>query len=236
MHFTLAAAPGKFHARLPARPSWTNGLLMALLAHTELDDLAARGKLVAYFGYGSLVNRATLRTVIVHAAPARLTGWRRFWRARPDMPGFPAALLTVRPESGAACDGLIVFDRAENLAAVDAREARYRRVALTSEAIETAAPPPAGCPLYVYEAEPDLPLHREPPTIPRSYLDAVLQGFLVEHGETGLARFLAETDGFDTPIHDDRSAPVYPRAVVLTDAERTLFDRLLAARAGPAGG
>ena len=50
---------------------------------------------VAYFGYGSLVNRATLRTEIVDMVPARLSGWRRCWRHRPDMPGFPAALLTV---------------------------------------------------------------------------------------------------------------------------------------------
>jgi hypothetical protein len=178
--------------------------------------------LVAYFGYGSLVNRATLRTAIVDAVPARLLGWRRHWRPRPDMPGFPAALLTVRREEGAGCDGLLVVDRAENLAAVDAREARYRRVELAAAELEAAGALP-DCPTYVYVADPDIPSHPEPPRILRSYLDAVMQGFLVEHGEAGLRRFLAETHGFETVIHEDRAAPAYPRAVALTPDEIALF-------------
>jgi hypothetical protein len=182
----------------------------------------------AYFGYGSLVNRATHRTEIVDAIPARLNGWRRYWRPRPDMPGFPAALLTVREEESAVCDGLLVVDRAENLAAVDAREARYRRVSVPHEALEMARPVPAGCPVFVYMAEEHIRPHSEPPKILRSYLDAVLQGFLDVHGEEGVRRFIADTHGFDTPLHDDRSAPVYPRAVTLSEAEKTLFERHLA--------
>ena len=203
---------------------------------TAVDILAglhARGGVVAYFGYGSLVNRATHRTAILHAVPARLKGWRRTWRPRPDMPGFPAALLSVRPEPDALCDGLVVFDRAENLSAVDAREARYRRLELAPDSLETAAPLPTGLPLYVYVAQTDIPPHREPPMILRSYLDAVLQGFLAEHGEAGVSRFLAETDGFETPIHDDRHRPIYPRAVDLAEHEAALFADLLARLIGP---
>lgn len=185
--------------------------------------------LVAYFGYGSLVNRATHRTRIVDALPARLKGWRRIWRPRPDMPGFPAALLSVRREAGVVCDGLLVIDRLSNLPAVDAREMHYGRVALTEAELELPndRPRPA-CPVYVYEAKAEIPAHREPPRILRSYLEAVMQGFLAEHGETGLRRFLAETGGFDLPLHDDRAAPVYPRAVELTETQRRLFARLLA--------
>jgi cation transport regulator ChaC len=183
---------------------------------------------VAYFGYGSLVNRATHRTGILHAVPARLKGWRRVWRPRPDMPGFPAALLSIRPDPDAVCDGLVVFDRAENLAAVDAREARYRRIALAPGALDCAAALPDGVDVHVYVAQEDVPPHPEPPRILRSYLDAVLQGFLAEHGEAGARRFLAETEGFDTPIHDDRAAPIYPRAVRLAAAEAALVDALLA--------
>jgi 3-deoxy-7-phosphoheptulonate synthase len=153
--------------------------------------VAGEGGLVAYFGYGSLVCRATHRTEIVAAVPARLGGWRRLWRPRPDMPGFPAALLTVRPEPGAGCDGLLVFDRAENLAAIDARETRYRRVALKPSDLELAATPPADCPIWLYVAQEELPPHPEPPAILQSYLDVVMLGFLIEHGEGGLARFLA---------------------------------------------
>lgn len=192
---------------------------------TELSGDAV----VAYFGYGSLVCRATHRTDIVAAVPARLKGWRRHWRARPDMPGFPAALLSVRPEQGSICDGLLVFDRAENLAAVDAREARYRRVALAGGDLELLSPAPYRCTAYVYVAEEHLPPHPQPPRILRSYLDAVLLGFLTEHGEGGLARFLAETEGFDVGIHDDRADPVYPRAVGLDDMLRRRFEEALAA-------
>lgn len=188
--------------------------------------------LVAYFGYGSLVCRATHRTEIVHAVPARLKGWRRYWRPRPDMPGFPAALLTVREEAEAGCDGLLVFDRAENLAAIDSREARYRRVAVVPGALEVYGQWPADCPVWLYVAQEELPAHREPPTILQSYLDAVMLGFLEEHGEAGLIRFLAETKLFDLPIHADRQAPIYPRAVPLQAELAGRFDALLAARGG----
>ena len=188
--------------------------------------------LVAYFGYGSLVNRATHRTEIVDAFPARLLGWRRSWRARPDVPGIRASLLTVRREEGAVCDGLLVIDRQENLAAVDAREICYLRRLVTPHELEVAGAVPNGCPVYVYEADVELPLHPEPSKILQSYLDAVLQGFLSVYGETGVRRFLADTIGFDTPINADRHAPVYPRAVSLSDAERVLFDAMLAEKAG----
>lgn len=201
---------------------------MATMAPGDLARLHMRGEVVGYFGYGSLVNRATHRTAVLHAVPARLKGWRRLWRPRPDMPGFPAALLSIRPEPMAFCDGLVVLDRAENLAAVDAREARYRRVAIDAGSLETATPLPDGLPLYLYVAQTDVPPHPEPPKILRSYLDAVLQGFLAEHGEAGVRRFLAETEGFSTPVHDDRSLPVYPRAVELAAHEAALFETLLA--------
>lgn len=195
-----------------------------------LSELARAGKLVAYFGYGSLVNRATHRTEIVHAMPARLRGWRRIWRPRPDMPGFPAALLSIRPDPGAVCEGLLVFDRVENLAAVDERERRYRRLPVAIETLETVEPVPHDVPVYVYEADPDIPHHPEPPKILRSYLDAVLQGFLAEHGEEGVRRFIEETEGFHTPIHDDSHTPLYPRAVELNSQERTLFKAALEMR------
>ncbi len=147
------------------------------------------------------------------------------------MPGFPAALLSVRPDESAVCDGLLVIDRAENLAAVDAREARYTRVAVDLGHLIMDRALPANCQVWLYVADETVPPHRDPPAILRSYLDAVLLGFLLEHGEAGLRRFLAETEGFDTPIHDDRHAPMYPRAVALEAFHADLLDAALAARA-----
>lgn len=190
--------------------------------------VASEHRLVAYFGYGSLVNRATHRTEIVDAIPARLKGWRRCWRPRPDMPGFPAALLSIRPDPDAVCDGLLVVDRVENLDAVDAREARYDRLPVRLSDLDVTRSLPDDCPVYVYVARRDIPPRPEPPVILRSYLDAVMQGFLAVHGEAGLRRFLEETESFETQIHDDRREPLYPRAVSLTGDEDALFERLLA--------
>lgn len=186
--------------------------------------------LVAYFGYGSLINRDTHRTRIVRAVPARLKGWRRLWRPRPDMPGFPAALLSVRRDPGVWCEGLLIIDRMENLAAVDAREARYRRVALGPADLDVAEGVAGDHPLFVYEAETHLPPHREEPRILQSYLDAVLQGVLREYRAEGVRRFIAETEGFDTVILADRDRPIYPRAVKLGEEEQALFDEALQAR------
>lgn len=190
---------------------------------------------IAYFGYGSLVCRATHRTTILDAVPARLNGWRRHWRPRPDMPGFPAALLSVRQEEGAGCDGLLVFDRAANLSAVDAREARYNRIALERHELEIAGALPHDCPLYLYVADETVPPHRDPPRILRSYLDAVLSGFHDEHGEDGLNRFMDETEGFSVGVHDDRAAPIYPRAISLEAERAVLYDGLLTGRRIVAG-
>ncbi|MFP1633306.1 gamma-glutamylcyclotransferase family protein [Zhengella sp. ZM62] len=182
--------------------------------------------LVAWFGYGSLVNRTTIGWDIVEARPARLSGWRRHWRARPDMPGFAAALLSVTPDPDAACDGLLVVDRVENLPALDRREGRYHRRLVDRAAMPAASSLPEACPVYVYEAMTHLPAHRDPPRILRSYLDVVMQGFLREHGRAGLERFIAETSRFDIPIHEDRHDPVYPRHVAVTARERVLFEEL----------
>jgi hypothetical protein len=203
---------------------------MHMPSEQEPRDEAADSGLVAYFGYGSLVCRATHRTGIVDAVPARLEGWQRYWRPRPDMPGFPAALLTVRADPKAGCDGLLVFDRAENLAAIDAREARYCRVRLHPSAITAQLPLPYECPIWLYVAQEELPPHPEPPTILESYLDAVMLGFLTEHGEEGLHRFVAETGAFDMAVHADRQAPIYPRAIALEGSLAEAFDALLAAR------
>jgi hypothetical protein len=54
-------------------------------AQAEPAPRTGRDEVVGYFGYGSLVNRATLRTEILAAIPARLNGWRRTWRPRPLM-------------------------------------------------------------------------------------------------------------------------------------------------------
>ncbi|MBW3098043.1 gamma-glutamylcyclotransferase [Pseudohoeflea coraliihabitans] len=190
---------------------------------------------IAYFGYGSLVNRATLRTQIVAAYPARVTGWQRLWRPRPAQApkyaGVGPAVLTAEAAADAAMDGMLIIDRLASLPSVDARENLYRRVALPREALAFEGPAPAHLPdaLYIYERgyEPEKDASRSP--ILRSYLDAVLQGFHQVFGADGVERFMAETQGFaGHAIHEDRDTPLYPRAVRLADGEADLFARVLA--------
>lgn len=192
-----------------------------------LEQRSAEGRVVAYFGYGSLVNRSTHQNETLQVQATRLIGWRRIWRARPDMPGFPAALLTVRPESQQSCDGLLVFDHLDNLPAVDRREARYERLEVTGDMFSGDVAAPAGCPVYVYSALENVPAHPRPPQILRSYLDAVFQGFLTHFGEDGVLRFVRETGNWEIGVADDRDAPIYPRSVKLSRAETEFFDGVL---------
>ena len=95
--------------------------------------------LIGYFGYGSLVNRDTHRTQIVDAFPARLSGWRRIWQPQEDGQFTDQPLLTVFPHLETHIDGLLVIDKAENLAAVDQREINYDRVEISADALNLQA-------------------------------------------------------------------------------------------------
>lgn len=173
------------------------------------------------FGYGSLVNR---RTHVHHDAhPARLRGWRRAWRHAAVR---PVSFLTVLPDPGAEIDGLIASVPEVDWAALDAREGAYDRVAVT----DFDHPLPAAPEVSLYAiavGRHAAPTHAAP--VLMSYLDTVVQGFLTEFGEEGVARFFTSTDGWDAPIFDDRAAPRYARAAELSPDDRALVDGHLAA-------
>ena len=235
------------------RQAELRGEMRADTGQEPLTESAGAGELVGYFGYGSLVNRATLATGVVAAFPARLRGWRRTWRPRPDMgptpgvtlpDGLTPSLLTAHRAEDASIDGLLVIDLAVNLPVIDAREFRYHRrditlAELTFDAARTERDTglrlDPGTRLHVYEARTEHPETIGPSPILRSYLDAVMQGFLNEFGEGGVHRFVAETDAFHMPIHEDRHRPIYPRAVTLSAAEAELFDLALGRRTPPVG-
>lgn len=187
--------------------------------------------LVAYIGYGSLVNRDTLRTDFLHAQPVRLHGWRRCWRPRhqndPILRDPPTSLLSARRVPEGFIDGLLVFDKRTNLPAMDERELTYDRIPVPRERIDGLATDLPACEIFVYEAQTNAASHDPEHPILQSYLDAVLQGFLREFGQPGVHHFLATTDGFERQLHTDRHDPHYPRSVQLTVEERDFFDRLL---------
>ncbi|MFK5980987.1 MAG: gamma-glutamylcyclotransferase [Rhizobiaceae bacterium] len=182
-------------------------------------------QLVGYFGFGSLVNTATLRTDYIDTIPVALKGWRRHWQGRPAADDPEIALLSIHKHDNARLHGLIVVDSLENLEMVDEREQGYQRVQLChSDFLLQGRDLPAN--LYVYVANPANEPDSQPPLL-QSYLDAVMQGYLNEYGSTGLAHFIETTIGFERSIIKDRNEPQYPRAIELDYASKELFDNTL---------
>jgi hypothetical protein len=170
----------------------------------------------AFFGYGSLVNRATHDYAL--AAPARLSGWRRVWRHTRLRP-WP--YLSAEPAERVEIDGLIAAVPGDDWAALDRREAAYRRHRLVPDRLTTAPGWADRIEIYAVDEAHALPPSARP--ILLSYLDTVAQGFLREFGDQGVVDFFATTVGW-TALIDDRAAPHYPRHQPTTPAERALID------------
>ena len=197
----------------------------------DLSTLAGRGDVIAYFGYGSLVNPHTHRTHIIHCERAKVFGFGRQWQQRSEPARYPVSFLTAShaKERDKALAGLLVFDYKENLPDIDVRESGYDRVSLTREQIQLLRNdvelPHADYFIYVARSPAALGPHHH---ILQSYLDAVLQGYLHQYGVAGAEEFMKITARFDTPIMRDRDTPLYARAVKLSPEEQGIIDRLTA--------
>jgi len=171
-----------------------------------------------FFGYGSLVNRKTHD--YQPAYPAEVRGWRRIWRHTKLR---RLAYLSVIESAGDTIDGLIAAVPDDNWAALDERERAYDRLVLAPQVIRHNAPAPVKVQIYRTQRE-----HEEAPDVRHpvllSYLDTVVLGFLDVFGAEGVTRFFQTTDGWDTPILDDRATPIYPRAVIPEPATRRMID------------
>ncbi|MEP5732145.1 MAG: gamma-glutamylcyclotransferase family protein [Sulfitobacter sp.] len=169
-----------------------------------------------FFGYGSLVNRTTHDYPDAH--PAQLRGWRRAWIKSTT---FDRVFLSVIKDPDTTISGLIASVPNADWAALDAREFGYERLP-SGDAVTHPLPGTLDIAHYAVSLENQGQTSRD--TILLSYLDVVVQGFLTEFGETGVAEFFATTNGWDTPILDDRAAPQYPRHRVLSAQETALVD------------
>lgn len=178
-----------------------------------------------FFGYGSLVNRATHD--YGRAVRARLGGWRRAWRhsAQRRVP-----FLTAVPCPDSTIEGLLAQVPGGDWQALDLRETGYARLGTGPDLAPEADGMIAGAGAAQIYAVPSADWARPEglPPVQLSYVDVVLQGYLREFGPDGVRRFLATTDGWDIPIQDDRSAPLYPRHQLVDPADRAWFDSLLA--------
>jgi hypothetical protein len=174
-----------------------------------------------FFGYGSLVNRATHS--YTNAQPAEIKGWRRAWVHTPVR---PLAYLSVVRDPTCTILGLVAEVPGGDWSALDAREYGYIRQA---DHAHTPAPQPqTTLPIQIYTVPPHANAPATPHPLLLSYLDAVIQGFIREYGAKGAAHFFATTTNWHTPIINDRTAPQYPRAQALTKAELAMVDEGLA--------
>ncbi len=175
-----------------------------------------------FFGYGSLVNRATHGYGA--ARRATLRGWRRAWRYTQFRAG---PFLTAVPCPQSRIEGLVAQVPSADWRALDTREIGYARLPLGPELRIDDAELEAETQIYAVPAEDTIEPDEKQPIL-LSYVDVVIQGYLREYGTEGVARFIATTDGWDAPILDDRAAPLYPRHQRLEAFERALVDRHLA--------
>jgi hypothetical protein len=175
-----------------------------------------------FFGYGSLVNLATHDFSDPH--PARLAGWCRAWR-HTDLR--QVAFLTAIPSPGTEIEGMIAHVPGGDWEALDEREWAYDRVPVTP-AVTHAVSHPIEIAVYsVPEARHCAPSNRHP--ILLSYIDVVIQGYLRAFGADGADRFFATTQGWESPVLNDRAEPRYPRHQQLTSDQTGFVDDRLAA-------
>jgi hypothetical protein len=175
-----------------------------------------------FFGYGSLVNRATHS--YPGASPATAKGWRRRWCHTALR---PVAFLTAVPDPQGEIDGLMAAVPGADWQALDQREYAYERIATHTTVTHALDHQPEIALYAVPLATRSDPSLRHPVLL--SYLDVVVQGYLAEFGAAGAQRFFATTDGWDAPILNDRHAPLYPRHQSLTRSEQQVVDDQLAA-------
>jgi hypothetical protein len=172
------------------------------------NDVTTRTPAPQFFGYGSLVNLAT------HAYPNahefEVAGWARTWTTTRSR---PYAYLTATEKPGTVILGARADVPRGDWTALDAREAGYARLMLSD-----------GVAIYSVLATDRVDA---PAPILLSYLDVVIQGYLAMFGAAGAAHFFDTTQGWDRPILNDRPAPIYPRAQILSDAETSCVDQAI---------
>jgi len=169
----------------------------------------------AFFGYGSLVNVQSHTERYDSSRPANVHGWARTWRQERD---WPYAVLTAVPAPGKSLQGLVSHLPGADWSTLDAREAGYDRIMTEASGHQVA----------IYTIPEDRhALRSNPHPILLSYLDVVVQGYHQVFGETGVEAFFATTSRWDTPILNDREAPLYPRAQSLTCEQTALVDAYL---------
>jgi hypothetical protein len=202
------------------RPHRADGSKQTEMTATSTSDVVSASDVVAYFGYGSLVNELTwLPSERSHPErhPVEIRNWSREWGHCYATPHGPVCVLTAAAQAGNRIQGILIRCDAADLAQVDAREAGYDRVELPRGDILSCAD--GSCvddlpeKLYIYKSN---STHYRPGDadfrIWYSYVEAVLHGFLAVFKTEGVDAFIRSTSGWSVPVIDDRDNPQYRRS------------------------
>lgn len=173
-----------------------------------------------FFGYGSLVNAKTHD--YAETEPAQLKGWRRMWRKTHMR---EAAYLTIVPDATCEIDGLVARVASDQWTELNERERAYARL---NARAQIACSLPTETPLAIFsiaKGKHFAPDEQSPVLL--SYIDVVVQGFLEVFGEKGVERFFETTGGWEAPVRNDRSDPIYKRHQTLEPKQINLVDAML---------
>lgn len=176
-------------------------------------------------GYGSLISSESRAKTgeTGQVWPVKLHGFERHWSIM--SPEFGMSSVAVVKAEAKACNGVLIEVPEDQFALFDKREQGYQRTQLEREQLTPYLDDelPDGT-YWIYHAQEVVEPHIECP-IALSYVDVILSGCL-EHGDSFATDFLALTQGWRAPLHNDRLQPRYPRAQTNLSTER--LNRLLA--------
>ena len=163
-----------------------------------------------FFGYGSLVNLQTHQ--YLNPRPTTIKGWKRKWVSSNI---HDIAFLSVSPCDLTILQGMRASTKNIGWKALDLRETGYIRHYLDNYDMQ------------MYIGDPEYIDHKIKKPILLSYLDCVIQGYYKHFGKLGVKSFFKSTENWDHPILDDRNAPQYHRATILSKFELNLVDEHL---------
>ena len=162
-------------------------------------------------GYGSLISSQSRAKTgeTGRVWPVKLQGYERSWAVM--SPALGMSSVAVMQAADKACNGVLIEVAEDQFPLFDEREQGYQRSQIAQHQLlpyhdESL---PEGT-YWVYHAEEVVaPCHVYP--IVLSYVDVILSGCL-EHGEHFARDFIELTQGWRSPLINDRPTPIYPRA------------------------
>lgn len=158
-----------------------------------------------YFGFGSLVSRASIAVPVEGFESARIFGYRRCWNQPFSVNGVAFAALGLEPGNVTDyVDGVILRVADDHSHYFDEREAGYRQID-----VEALHPDGRIQSAVTFEAR---ELAGRDAYIPVSYLATVVAGFRAVYGhEEGFRAFSENTYGWEKAVAYDLEQPIYPR-------------------------